>query len=151
MQLCMHFKLTFALKSSSGFPWQHNDLNVQLNKSTERSLLGRLYLPFRSKFPSSCLWLLRPSWKFSPFTHDGAKTYVAKEDCFCLFSLIFFLPKFHMEKITLIKPTWSSGKASVIPLMCLHKGAHSSHPASVTEGKNWASLQPTPLGESTWR
>ena len=93
-------------------------------------------MPVRSKFSSSCLRLLRPSCKFSTFTHNGAKTYVAKEDCFCLFSLIFFLPKFHMEKITLIKPTWSSGKASVIPLMCLHTGAHSSHPASVTEGKN---------------
>ena len=79
-------------------------------------------MPVRSKFSSSCLRLLRPSCKFSTFTHNGAKTYVAKEDCFCLFSLIFFLPKFHMEKITLIKPTWSSGKASVIPLMCLHTG-----------------------------
>ena len=64
------------------------------------------------------------------------------------FSPFFFLPKFHREKITLIKPTWSSGKASVILLICLHMGARSSTCFSY-KGQGLGFLTPVPMGEST--
>lgn len=52
-----------------------------------------------------------------------------------------------MEKIILIKYERALEKALVTQLTCLHIGAHSSQPVSITKGENLAFSQPKPLEE----